>query len=578
MLFTETLAGQVSNSLIEIEGQVVNAVTKQPVAYANIFNKTTQKGTISNLDGYFKISVKSLHDSVLVTFIGFRKKQILLDRSKYYTVLLQESVQLLSEVTVVAPDNSFLYKLLDECRKNAPKDETAAKAYYELRSYAQDKQIELVEAFFNAEMIGYDLTALKLKAGRLALQPYNDRLFTSQESSRAITKYKLSGNNPYFPQSPLELPKSKMKKQFYLELNKKYQDDKLDSVYIIDFSPKHSSGSFFKGKIWINTSRKHIVKINLRCNNSGKHPFLPLFPTDSIANVDFDITKTYREIEGKPAFDHIDFIYATDYLSRIGGEKEFSYHLTTQALLYAYDYDNVFLIPEFQFSDENIGDYRKISAMPYNDFFWKMNDEFRLNDQKNANEQFFDDNNSITNKALFSSNRLLNTGILEHPYIFWSDKRILFREFIADTSEDKISGQGFKSEQYNLSVKVFMDVNTYAGTTDMLSATVFDPYESYYRLPLDNAAHCFINIYFDLVEIERRKFEIEVENSDKSPGTIQHLYNNLLERLEMLKQPYFKSVERGTRQDEMLKWNKIVVGNLGIDNLEIFGSFDDKKP
>ena len=56
-----------------IEGRVLNKATGEPVAYANIYNKSLQKGTISNNEGYFRIPAGSRDDSVFVSFVGFRK-------------------------------------------------------------------------------------------------------------------------------------------------------------------------------------------------------------------------------------------------------------------------------------------------------------------------------------------------------------------------------------------------------------------------------------------------------------------------------------------------------------------------
>jgi hypothetical protein len=559
-----------------VEGRVLNKETKEPIAYANIYNKTFQVGTISNTDGYFRISVNGPSDLIFISIIGF-KKQVLLQENKimFYTIYLEESVQLLNEVRIVAPDDSYLFKLLDECKNTASKTNKAAKAYYELKSFVNDKQIELVEGFYNADVQGCDLTALNMKVGRFALKKYGNRLFTSQESSKAVTMIKMFRQNSYFPQNPLDLSRYKIKKYFYLELNKKYRNDDLDSIYVIGFRPKDSSGAFFNGQIWINPLKKHIIKITLNCSNCRIHPFLPLFSTDSLTNVDIRITKTFKEFNEEIFFNHIDFNYHIDYISR-RKENNYSYAISTKAILYAYDYDNIFTIPKFEFADENMRDYNKINAMPYNNFFWKKNDEFRLNDDKNQNQQFFNENEANSNRTLFAGNTSTKVSIFESPFIPWSENRILLREIVPDSLKN-LGQSNLKSDQYNLSVKIFMDINSYADSTNILTATIFDPWDSYYHLSMDNSTICFINIYFDLYEIERRKFVKDLEISDKSNDVVQKLYRDLLLRLEKQKKQYLKEVERGTKQEEMVKWNKYIAKNLNVDNLKLFDPYKDIK-
>lgn len=554
-----------------IEGRVLNKATKEPVAYANIYNKSLQKGTISSSDGYFKISVGSRNDSVFVSFVGFRKQQLLLTVGAHFcTVLLETSTQLLEEVVITAPDDAWLRDLLVECRKQAPLVTTGGRAYYELKSFIQDQQVELVESFYNVKMTGYDLSALDLKAGRLALKPFNNGLFVSIAGSRAITLLKMFGDNPYFPESPLEMSAGSIKKHYYLELTRKYHDENPDSMYEIRFTPRDTSGLYFAGKLWLDPARKQILRINLLCRHSKKHPFLPLFSTDRISNVDFNISKTFSTADGRVQFDHTDFTYTIDYVSRKGPKDEIPYRVETSAVIYAFDYGNLFIIPRFPFKDDHIDDYKKISALPYNDFFWKSHSTYRLSDQQQQNEKFFNDTGTITNRNLFAQHRLFSLGMFENSFLQWSEERILFKEDMAGAKNHSSDLKAFKADLFNLSVKIFMDVNSADSSANVLTATILDPTESFYYLPLDNTTHCFINIYFDLFEIERRKFEQMLELSDKTVATAQKMYDTLLVRLETIKLQYLKEVERGTRREELMKWNNTIYNSLGIDNAAFF--------
>ena len=565
------------NTKYSIEGHVLNKQSRESIPYANIVNKNSRKGTIINIDGYFRINNIGNNDTLIISFIGFKLYTLICNPkfSSYY-VYLEENINQIHGVNIIAPDYSYLYQILVDCKKNAPKKKKEVKSYFELKSFIQSKQVEMIEGYYNSELEGYDITALNIKTGRLGIQPYNKTFFTSQGSSRAISMLKLFEGNYFFPKNPLEFSAKKCKKLFYLYPNKTFKNENSDSVLIIDYKPKLNNGEYFNGQIWIDKNTKHILKITMQCNNCKLHPFLPLFSIDSISKVDFNITKTYKEVNGQLYFDHMDFIYNIGYISRVGNKYEYHYTIATAALLYAYDYEHLFVLPNFSFSMDNISDYHKLNAMPYNDFFWNNNDEYRLHDMTYANEMFFNDSATTNNKVLFDSSEYTNRGLLEHPFVKWSNKRLFVRPFTMTTSED-ISRPTYKSKQYHLSVKIFMDVNSYNDSTHVLTATILDPYESFYYLPIDSATQCFINMYFDLYEIERMKLQKELEGIKNKNEVVQKIYSEMLIKLKDTKQKYLNEVELGTDEHNMRKWNKYIIDNLGIDNLAIFHPFEDRK-
>lgn len=380
---------------IQITGRVLHASTKLPLPYVKIYNKTSKIGAISNQDGYFKIEALTTSDSIVVSFIGYKKKYLSMAALiENKTIFLEEEGLLLSEVTVQPSDKAYLISLFQACRKNAPKKSTTAKAYYELKSFDQNKQIELVEAFYNVDLTGYDIENLNLKAGRLAIQNSHNRYFVSMSSSLAIAQLQLIEKNKFFPTSPFELSSKSLKENYYLHLKNKYLNETNDSIYLIEFTPKKDSSRFYSGDVWINKSQKQVIKITLNCENCQVHPFLPLFPNDSIARVDFKITKTFSENNQSLFFNHIDFDYTIAYLSRLGKTEEMRYTIETKAVLYTYNFETIFTLPKFEFPTFEIADYRKINAFPYNPYFWEMaNNESRLVDQLDQNQRFFDDTN-----------------------------------------------------------------------------------------------------------------------------------------------------------------------------------------
>ncbi|TSJ44749.1 carboxypeptidase-like regulatory domain-containing protein [Fluviicola chungangensis] len=571
------LSNRLTGQLREIEGKIMDESTNEAIPFANIQNRSLRKGTISNADGFFKISFEKWTDTIWIHSVGFKSQRLTLDqRTGFYVVKMQESITELGEVMVTLNENIQLFHLLEACRTNPNKIKQQAKSYYELKTFIDDKQVELVEGFFNVGLSGYELSSQELKAGRIAMQTYDEqmRMFVSTESSKAIILSKVMNETDYFPLSPLSMNLKKMRRGFYLNLDRKYLDDNQDSITVINYLPKIRSGNYFKGKIWLNTTQNRLVKQTMECEDCKIHPFLPLFESDSILKVNLQITKTFGPKNGKQLFNHVDFNYEIAYKSRFGQSGEKNYRIKTSALLYAYDYDETFFIPKFEF-DKKASDYRKIFSIPSNDFFWKYNDEYRMNDHQNSNLAFFSDPASMTN-ANYSvkTDSPLKKGFFQEPYIRWSTNRIIFKESIPDSLLDH-SKVGLTDRNYNLSVKVFLDMNSYQDSTNILTCTIFDPYESYYLLPIDTVTHCFINIYFDLVEIERRKLEKTLKNKVLTREELNERYDEFIRMCDLIKKMYFEDVDHGRNRRQLIKWNSFVKSELQIDNIEIFGLFKE---
>ncbi|WP_343605809.1 carboxypeptidase-like regulatory domain-containing protein [Fluviicola sp.] len=573
LIFCLLLAGSWFAQTSEIQGKILDQEGKNDIPFATIYNRSLKKGTIGNVDGFFKIPVGKLSDTIVVTAVGYKTTTISLkENTTFYQVRMSENIVELSEVTVKPSDNTYLYELIGKCRQRPNKIREEAKAYYELKTFIDNRQVELVEGFYNAKISGYELKGQQLKAGRLAMKQYDDqsRMFVSVESSKAILLSEVTEESPYFPANPFSLNAKRLRKSFYLDMDRKYLDDQGDSMMIVSYFPKVKDGNYYRGKIWINCSKMVIQKLQMECTDCKTHPFLPLFRTDSITGVDLQVTKTFVPRKDKQVFAHVDFNYSIAFRSRFGMNGDQSYRIRTNALFFAYDYDQTFFIPRFEFN-RHATDYRKILSMPYNDFFWQNNDEYRLNDSKNSNQIFFMDSLSVTNLNIRTTKRSpIKKNFYKEPYVKWSVNRVIFKESIPDSLLNNFSRVSM-DKSFNLAVQVFFDRNSYRDSTDILTCAIFDPYESYYLLPIDQNTHCFINIYFDLIEMERRKLDAKLKSKSWTLEEAEGIYNRFLTDCTALKEKYYRSVDHGRNLAELIKWNRLVKNALKIDNMALFG-------
>ena len=80
-----------------------------------------------------------------------------------------------------------------------------------------------------------------------------------------------------------------------------------------------------------------------------------------------------------------------------------------------------------------------------------------------------------------------------------------------------------------------------------------------------------MNMCFDLMEIQKRKFESELaklENLDKS--LLIRMYQKHVKEFEENKKLLISETDRGANLDKMEKWNTYIYKFLGVDNLKYF--------
>ncbi|HEX4888204.1 MAG TPA: carboxypeptidase-like regulatory domain-containing protein [Luteibaculaceae bacterium] len=568
LCFNFSLTAQIRFSL---QGSIKDSQTNEPIAYANVYNKSTQQGAISNIEGYFSVPIARWSDTLEISFLGYTTLQLIPEEGKLsYNVNLVRNTRTIKEVVIQAVDDNTLYRLLGKVSAKVSAEERRAKALFQLKSFIDNSQIELIEGYYNATLRGPQMGELELKAGRLALQPREKRSFISVESSRAILMLNLFKSNPYFPANPLMLGESAMRKMFRLDIQS-FDVDGTDTILHIAYEPKSSQSDAFMGEIWVNPRTYQLQKITLLVKSASRHPFVALFRSDSIAGVDMSITVNMQLQNKKSVFHYTYFDYQVNYLSRKYQERIDTLRVRTEAVLYAYKLDKTFNSPLFDL-DQQMSDYRKIMAFPHNDFFWNRNYEYRLGDSINTNEQFYNDLASITNRQDLSKSQFKQLNIFEHPYRQWSEQRVAIRPSNPNQLNQRYADP-FLANQYNLVVQLFADLHEVDGQPHIISAAIFDPYNSFFHLPMDAKAMCFINLYFDLWELERRQMEKSLFGFKGTFQEFAQIYKVHRTQMEREAAEFLKSTQRGTQEVAMRFYNEKVRKVLGIDNIALFNPY-----
>lgn len=565
-----------------IQGIVRDASSKAPLAYCNIRISGTSRGTMTNAEGRFSLVLNSAHDSIVVSYVGYEQEMIPISLfEENFTVLLKQKSVELSCVQVYA-DSDYLYTVMDRCRKHLlrQRSDRVAKTYFGLETTISDQPAELIECYFNGYLKGLTAEDLRLKNGRIGLAVVNSRVFNSIETSEAICMLNLIESDGFFPSIPFQYNKKRLKKTFILS-----QGRSDETMHHILFTPRTDSHSHFEGEVWIDKRTNALIKIRLSISNTDRHPFLSVWD-DSIRNVSMDITEQFILSGQSIVPEYIRFNYSLNYETASSGARlrlkelpDMSRDIHTKSVLYFYDYGEPFILPMFSYDQENSSDYRKLAMIPYNDFFWRNNQAMLLTEAQRWSLGIFAQGGVLVNfrEGNYGKDFLKDisndTSRYNFPYSFWDvNKRILLDRGMPQNktwAQEEIN-KHIPSDLYQLKVQILLDINQAGDSFHCVSYTVFDEVNTFYHLPYQEYTNVFLNLFFDICEIERRKMSLALQLRTFTLEEIDSLYQKTQSDMKSITRKYLKEVQTGKNESMMEEWNQYVLDRLRINNIELF--------
>ena len=120
----------------KVTGKVVDADSQEPLPFINVIFKGSKIGTTSDFDGNFAISGTGTIDSLVFTYIGYRKKtiKIKVGQSQNITVGMNMNTVDLKEV-VIKPGENPAHVILRKLIKNKYRNDNDKLLAYEFESY-----------------------------------------------------------------------------------------------------------------------------------------------------------------------------------------------------------------------------------------------------------------------------------------------------------------------------------------------------------------------------------------------------------------------------------------------------------
>jgi hypothetical protein len=132
LFFLQTIAQQQT-----IEGKIIDASSKEPLAFVNVIYGNPPRGTTTNIDGNFSLTIKHPTDILKISYIGYHTKKINIPREagkhKFEIALKQKRYSL--DSVVIKPQNNQADRIIHEVWKNQSENNPNSLQSYSYRTY-----------------------------------------------------------------------------------------------------------------------------------------------------------------------------------------------------------------------------------------------------------------------------------------------------------------------------------------------------------------------------------------------------------------------------------------------------------
>ncbi|MFO7862552.1 MAG: carboxypeptidase-like regulatory domain-containing protein [Salinivirgaceae bacterium] len=525
---------------------------QNPVAFASIVNLNSDAGTITNSDGKFALACE-IGDSIRINHIGYITKTIGVKTQNENVIELTRKVVLLTEVPVY-DNNDYLYALIKKVRKKYNmlqiiNPSKKAKTYFQLKSTHNDTLAEFFEAFYNGDFTAYVINNMNFVKGRMGIKPIDNINYISTETSKVFNDFNLFKQSDRFPLNPFCVKTSELEASFTLTLDNVFQSYS-HNIYVLSFKPLTDDFHSFAGKVWINVDKSTIEKIVLMIDDAKIHPFIPFGSFKKISETNLTIDVTYDNSDKRPYLKQFYFDYQLIMADSVGENHLFE----TSAHLIPYEYESCFNEPLFAFSKSPFQDYRNVLATPYDTVFWSSVKGFSLNTEGDVINEYLANNATIESKTLSTATE--QSQISDMAYVRWAKDPLVFGNLYSSSHEKPFAETRF---EYNIDAKIYLEYLFVGNRLKINTYSLIDPVNTYYNDTLNQRAKDFINLYFDLVEIQRRCLQDEIQQMEnRDYQAVEKLYDRHTFKLSLALEKFVTEVKCGENFRQLEKWKSKV--------------------
>lgn len=566
---------------VVVQGRCVDTSDGTGIAYAGIATADGITLGITNEEGRFRITAPSPEDTLVFAHLAYQRLLLPVSRAAAAaTVGLTPVRSELPAITVQGRDDAA-HRLVLRCASLLrAADAYEAKVHYQLGTHRPDgRPLEVIECFYNGTFNGTRITGLHLKNGRIAVAPDEGRYVLNLNTSKAIALLDITARDGAFPDTPLAFRKlGALRRHFDLTVTGILHGT--EEVQHIRFTPRADApGACFSGELWIGAHSARLHRIDLACAPCSHHPFRSVDPAGRLEDVRIHYTQRWNTDGPRPMIDHILLNYAVVHRSDTAdGRSAFSSGqvgpegrpVASQGIVRVFDRDRPFIAPLFN-HDGDQPEYRQILSFPTDTAFWRVAPVIPRTEAQERDMTFMAANGTL------SGQRPLNEGVrgsfFESNMATWSaDRRITLKGTHVRTEAVRSQGQARPAAmEVALKAQLFLNIDPVPGGFRTFSATILDGFHSWYHLPEQPWTNAFLNLYFDLCEIERQRLEKALAEPHLPLHRIRQLHEEAAQRMEQVTGRYLKDTRYGMDRAALDPWNDRVRQALGLDNLALFG-------
>jgi len=288
-----------------IDGQIIDAESNEPLAFAAVGTSDNRIGTVTNYDGKFTLKLlKSMnYDTLVVSCLGFEHKKLVINKiaGNQTIVRLKPLIYFVKEITV-RPDaaTALLKDALAKIPENYPDKPMNITAFYREVIADNGKPIQFIEAVLGIYKASYtdrkDKDLQRIIKGRQRKDLHTSRLWDYMYFISG-TYEMLESDFVKYPTRFVNVPQTRI--NFLEESDFKYFDYTLTEnksyegrpMYVIEFQPKTKyKRAVFSGKFCIDKQTLAFVSMEYAISDN-RLDYLSLLTSSTRLSLDaVDVT------------------------------------------------------------------------------------------------------------------------------------------------------------------------------------------------------------------------------------------------------------------------------------------------
>ncbi|WP_462248516.1 carboxypeptidase-like regulatory domain-containing protein [Ekhidna sp.] len=364
------LLGQESYKL---SGNIINADTKEPLAFSTISIAGTNAGVVTNFEGAFEISIPATYkgDSLLVSMLGFKPKKLAINsqlNTSNATIALEENILMLQEVEVNERKLTALdivSKVIDNIPNNYPTKPYLLEGFTRSHKHECGKYVTLFEAAFELYGMGYH----KKSPEKIYIKESRQSQHTPYYHSRVLR----NNRNLFISMNHIN---DVLFRGFSLKLKyNKYEIDKYlvdndELIYVI----KTNHSEHVTHTLHINANDFALMKVNMEMGTPEGSEWNPLMNKGpSSDSLEFKVTRISKTVQFAKKGD----TYFSKYMDWLVEGKLYSTETKNEFCDWGFRFENMFNNAVFEDVQKpsnallmNPRSKKDPTSTPYNSEFW----------------------------------------------------------------------------------------------------------------------------------------------------------------------------------------------------------------